>query len=306
MSADLSVRVGSLFLKNPVMTASGTFGYGLEYQSLADVSELGGICTKGLSPKPRAGNAPPRIVETPGGMLNAIGLSNVGVDAFVADKLPRLREIGAVVVANAFGETEEEYEIVCRRLSAPDVAGVAAVELNLSCPNTEAGGLEFGIDAARAAALVARCRRATPLPLWVKLSPETGDLAGVARACEGAGADALTVMNTIRGMVIDVYTRRAALSRGAGGLSGPAIKPLAVRLVRDVHRAVSIPVVGIGGISTWKDVVEFLLAGATAIQVGTACFVDPLAPWKCVEGLSSFCEKNGVAARDLIGAVLEG
>lgn len=304
MTADLSVTVGSLRLANPVLTASGTFGYGLDYQDLADVARLGGICTKGISPLPRAGNPPPRIVETPGGMLNAIGLSNVGAEAFVAEKLPALRALGAVVVVNVFGESEEEYEIVCRRLSAPDANGIAALELNLSCPNTEAGGLEFGIDARRAAALVARCRKITKLPLWVKLSPEAGDLAGVARACEEVGADALTVMNTIRGMVIDIKTRRAVLSRGAGGLSGPAIKPLAVRLVRDVAHAVRIPVVGIGGISTWKDVVEFLLAGATAIQVGTACFVDPLAPWKCIDGLARYCEEQGIAARELIGAMV--
>ncbi len=306
MTADLSVAVGKVALRNPVLTASGTFGYGIEYRDLADVSQLGGICTKGLSPKPRAGNAPPRIVETPAGMLNAIGLSNVGVDAFVAEKLPVLRDLGALVVANVFGETEEEYLAVCRRLSASDAHGVAALELNLSCPNTEAGGLEFGVDAHRASALVARCRSTTTLPLWVKLSPEAADLAGVSRACEAAGADALTVMNTIRGMAIDVHTRRAVLSRGAGGLSGPAIKPLAVRLVRDVSRAVKIPVVGIGGISTWKDVVEFVLAGATAIQVGTACFVDPLAPWKCIEGLQRFCDEQKTNARDLVGAMLEG
>jgi dihydroorotate dehydrogenase (NAD+) catalytic subunit len=298
---DLSVRVGALTLANPVLTASGTFGYGLEFQPFFDIARLGGICTKGLSLHPRDGNAPPRIAETASGMLNAIGLANVGVDAFIADKLPGLRAVGATVVANIFASAIPEFVELAARLDP--VPGVAALELNISCPNVHQGGLEFGKDPRAAAEVTRAVRGASRLPLWVKLSPEAGDPAAVARACVDAGADAVTVMNTIRGMAIDHRTRRVVLANRTGGLSGPAIKPLALRLVYEVARAVSVPVIGIGGISTWQDAAEFLLAGATAIQVGTASFINPRAAIEVVEGLAAYCEAEGCDAKDLVGAL---
>jgi len=304
MARDLAVRVGALTLVNPVLTASGTFGYGLEFQPFFDIARLGGICTKGLSLRPRDGNAPVRIAETPAGMLNAIGLANVGVDAFIADKMPALRAARATVVANIFASSVPEFvELAARLDPVPDVA---ALELNISCPNVHQGGLEFGKDARAAAEVTKAVRGASRLPLWVKLSPEAGDPAAVARACvDEGGADAVTVMNTIRGMAIDHRTRRIVLGNRTGGLSGPAIKPLALRLVYEVSRAVSVPVIGIGGISTWQDAVEFLLAGATAIQVGTASFVNPRAAIEVVEGLAAYCEEQGCDAKDLVGALRE-
>lgn len=303
MAPDLSVRVGALTLRNPVLTASGTFGYGLEFLPFFDIAKLGGICTKGLSLLRRDGNAPARICETPAGMLNAIGLANVGVDAFIADKMPGLRAAGATVVANIFASSIPDFETLAARLDP--IPDVAALELNISCPNVHEGGLEFGKDPKAAAAVTKAVRAASKLPLWVKLSPEAGDPCEVARACVAEGADAITVMNTIRGMAIDHRTRRIVLAHKTGGLSGPAVKPLALRLVYEVSRAVKVPVIGIGGISTWQDTVEFLLAGATAIQVGTASFVNPLAASEAVDGLAAYCAERGCNARDLIGA-LEG
>lgn len=301
--ADLTVQVGGLTLSNPILVASGTFGYGLEFLPLFDISRLGGICTKGLSLRPREGNPPPRICETPSGMLNAIGLANVGVERFIEEKMPGLRAAGARVVANVFGTSVAELTELASRLDP--VAGLAALELNVSCPNVAKGGLEFGRDPALAAEVTRAVRAATRLPLWVKLSPEAADVATVARAIADAGADAVSVMNTIRGMAIDARTRRRVLANGTGGLSGPAIKPLALRFVHEVWRArVGIPIVGIGGISTWQDAVEFLLAGATAVQVGTATFVDPLASIKVLEGLGAYCDSERVAARDLTGALV--
>jgi dihydroorotate dehydrogenase (NAD+) catalytic subunit len=296
---DLGVTIGSLALKNPILTASGTFGYGLEYDDFFDVGELGGICTKGLSLEPRAGNEPHRIAETAAGMLNAIGLANVGVEAFCRDKLPTLRARGVTVIANVFATTVDDFVRLVERLDSED--GVAAIELNVSCPNVDKGGLEFGCDPVAAARVTAATRARTKLPLWVKMSPEAGDLKGVGRACEDAGADALTAINTIRGLSIDVRTRVPRLKNRTGGLSGPAIKPLALRMVWDLARAVKIPIVGIGGIATGEDAVEFLLAGATAVQVGTASFADPLASKKVLAGLEAYCREAGQSPKDLVG-----
>jgi dihydroorotate dehydrogenase (NAD+) catalytic subunit len=299
---DLSVDVGGgLRLRNPVLTASGTFGYGLEYDAWFDVAELGGICTKGLSLEPRRGNDPVRIWETSAGMLNAIGLANVGVEAFCRDKLPKLRERGVTVVPNIFATTVDDFARLAERLDREP--GIAALELNVSCPNVAHGGLEFGCDPAAAARVTAAVRAVTRLPVWVKMSPEAGDLAGVGRACEAAGADALTAINTIRGLAVDVERRRARLANKTGGLSGPALKPIALRMVWELHRAVKIPIIGIGGIATWRDAVEFLLAGATAVQVGTASFADPLAAKKVLDGLRAYCVEHRATPSELVGAI---
>ncbi len=296
---DLSVQVGPTTLKNPVLTASGTFGYALEYDDFFDVGELGGICTKGLSLLPRAGNKPDRIAETAAGMLNAIGLANVGVEAFCTEKLPKLRERKVTVIANIFATTIPDFVTLAERLDREE--GVTAVELNVSCPNVDKGGLEFGVDPAAAARVTEAVRKATRLPVWVKMSPEAGDLRGVGIACQEAGADALTAINTIRGLSIDVRTWRPRIANKTGGLSGPALKPIALRMVWELSRAVKIPVIGIGGIANAEDAVEFLLAGATAVQVGTASFADPLAAKKTLDGLAAYCAERGLAARDLIG-----
>jgi dihydroorotate dehydrogenase (NAD+) catalytic subunit len=298
-AVDLSVKVGALTLANPVLTASGTFGYGLEYDDFFDVSILGGICTKGLSLEPRAGNPPARICETAAGMLNAIGLANVGVEAFCRDKLPILRQRRVTVIANVFATTVPDFVRLAERLDREE--GVAAIELNVSCPNVDKGGLEFGCDPAAAARVTAAVRAVTRLPVWVKMSPEAGDMRAVGRACEDAGADALTAINTIRGLSIDPRTWRPRLANRTGGLSGPALKPLALRMVWELSRAVKIPVIGIGGIASADDAVEFLLAGAVAVQVGTASFADPLASKKVLDGLAAYCEARGASPRDLVG-----
>jgi len=301
MSVDLSVQVGAVTLKNPVMTASGTFGYALEYDEFFDVAELGAICTKGLSLEPRAGNPPHRICETAAGMLNAIGLANVGVEAFCRDKLPTLRARKVGVVANVFATTIDDFSRLARRLDGEE--GILAVELNVSCPNVDKGGLEFGCDPVAAARVTEACRAATKLPLWVKMSPEAGDPKAVGLACQEAGADALTAINTIRGLSLDVHTWKPRLANRTGGLSGPALKPIALRIVWELARTVKIPVIGIGGIATTDDAVEFLLAGATAVQVGTANFADPLASKKVLDGLAAYCAERSITARELIGAM---
>ena len=297
--SDLAVEIGALTLKNPVLTASGTFGYGLEYDDFFDVAELGGICTKGLSLEVRPGNPPDRICETAAGMLNAIGLANVGVEAFCRDKLPILRRRGVTVIANIFATTVEDFVALARRVDAEE--GVAAIELNVSCPNVDKGGLEFGCDPAAAARVTAAVRAVTKLSLWVKMSPEAGDLRGVGLACQEAGADALTAINTIRGLAIDTRTWKARLANRTGGLSGPALKPLALRMVWDLARSVKIPIIGIGGIATGEDAIEFLLAGASAVQVGTASFADPLASKKVLAEVETYCAERSLTARDLIG-----
>jgi len=300
-----SVKVGQLTFKNPVLTASGCFGYGLEFDDFFDVATLGGICTKGLSLLPRPGNAPDRICETPAGMLNAIGLANVGVEAFCTEKLPTLRERGVTVIANIFATSIDDFVTLAKRLDCE--TGIAAVELNVSCPNVTHGGIEFGRDPKMAAQVTAAVRAATKLPVWVKMSPEAGDLVGVARACEAEGADAITAINTIRGMVIDVDKMRPKLKNRTGGLSGPALRPIAVRMVYDLVGALKIPVVGIGGISSARDALEFLLAGAKAVQIGTASFKDPEAGRRIAEGIAAYCAKHEVSVEELIGkARVEG
>jgi len=296
---DQSVHVGSLELKNPVLTASGTFGYGLEYSDFLDLRELGGVCTKGLSLLPRAGNPPERICETPAGMLNAIGLANVGVEAFCAEKLPELVARGVTVVANVFATSRSEFAELAQRLDRE--AGVAALELNVSCPNVSHGGIQFGMSAELSAELTRAVRDVTDKPVWVKMSPEAPDIVGVARACQEAGAQAITAINTIRGMAIDPDRMTVKLANRTGGLSGPAIRPIAVRIVWDLVGALDIPVIGIGGIATARDALEFLLAGATAVQVGTANFSDPAAAHRIVQGVREYCARRNLSVRELIG-----
>ena len=300
MSAALETRLGPLALKNPIVPASGTFGYGLEFTDFVDLSKLGAFCTKGLSLQPPAGNPPPRICETPAGMLNAIGLQNVGVKVFVEEKLPRLRELGATVIANVWGDTEDDYVAVVGALEG--VADVAAVELNISCPNVEKGGMLFGNSPPATASLVSRVRAATRRTLVVKLSPNAPDLVESARAARDAGADVLSLVNTFVGMAIDPVTARPRLSFGTGGLSGPAIKPLALRMVFQVARALpGVPLMGIGGISDLSDVLEFLAAGASAVQVGTANFRDPGICGRLVDELAAHCRDRNTTVAELVG-----
>ncbi len=288
----LAVNIGDLRLKNPVLTASGTFGYGLEFTRFFDISKLGGFCTKGLSLEPMPGNAPERIAETPAGMLNAIGLENVGTEQFLNDKLPLLEAYDTHVIGNIFGKTIEEFIAIVKRLNP--YPKVSAYELNISCPNIEQGGIEFGHDRVQTDRVVRAVIRVSDKPVWVKLSPNVTDVGVFARTCEDAGADAVSLVNTFVGMSVDVHRRRAVLSNRTGGLSGPAIRPLAVRLVYEVSQAVEIPVIGIGGIGTAQDALEFMLAGATAIQVGTANFHDPLASLKIVQGLQDYCQEQQI------------
>jgi dihydroorotate dehydrogenase (NAD+) catalytic subunit len=303
MSVTCAVRVGALSLANPIMAASGTFGYGLDLADFCPPEQLGALVTKGLSPKPRLGNPTPRIVETAAGMINAIGLQNIGVESFCCDVLAALAARGATVVVNVFGETMPQYLEVIERCERE--RGIAAYELNVSCPNVSAGGMEFGHDAAQLERLTAACRAGTGRPLWVKLSPNAPDLIGAARAAVSGGADALTLINTVRAMAVDAGARRPVLATGCGGLSGPAIKPIALRMVWEVHRALpETPLVGIGGIESGRDVAEFLLVGASAVQVGTAIFRDPRAPLRILEEFRTFCEGHGVHdAGDLIGGL---
>ncbi|HEY6051755.1 MAG TPA: dihydroorotate dehydrogenase [Thermoanaerobaculia bacterium] len=303
VTGSLAVKLGPLELSNPILTASGTFGYGLEFQDFVDLSRLGGICTKGLSLDPHAGNPPARIWETPSGMLNAIGLQNVGIRVFLEEKLPRLRELGATVIANVWGDVEEDYVAVVRALE--DAEGLAAVELNISCPNVERGGMLFGNSPPATASLVKKVRAATRRPLIVKLSPNAPDLVESARAARDAGADVLSLVNTFVGMAIDPETARPRLSFGTGGLSGPAIRPLAVRMVYQVAKALpSTPLIGIGGIADLSDVLEFLAAGATAVQVGTSNFRDPAVSGRLVDELAAYCAARRVSVRDLVGRAL--
>ena len=302
MKVNLSVDVAGMALRNPIMTASGTFGYGAEFAPYMDLQSIGAIVTKGLSLRPQAGNDTPRIIETPAGMLNAIGLQNVGIDAFVEKKVPFLRTVNTPCIANFFGNTVEEYAEMARRLDAiPEVAGL---EMNISCPNVKCGGIQFGSDPASAATVVAACRAVCNKPLIVKLSPNVTDVVAMARACVDAGADSLSLINTLVGMAIDVKTRRPVLANTTGGLSGPAIKPVALRMVWQVAQAVKVPLIGIGGIMSATDVVEFLLAGATAVQVGTASFVTPGIAQTIAEDLEQWMQANGVHdVRELIGGL---
>ncbi len=293
MSVALATRVGALALANPVMAASGTYGYGLDLLDFCPPEKLGGFVSKGLSPLPRAGNRPPRTVETAAGMINSIGLQNIGVEAFCRDVLPALRARGAVAVVNVFGERPQAYAEVIARCELEQ--GVAGYELNVSCPNVSAGGMEFGHDPAQLERLTALCRRETARPLWVKLSPNAPSLLDTARAAVAGGADALTLINTLRAIAIGAAARRPVLGTAYGGLSGPAIKPIALRMVWDVHRALpEVPLVGIGGIESGRDAVEFLLAGASAVQVGTAIFRDPAAPLRIASEIARWCAEHGV------------
>ncbi len=292
---DLSVDLGrGLALKNPVMTASGTFAYGEEASKYFDISLLGAIVVKGISLEPRQGNPPPRIVETPSGMLNSIGLQNVGVDLFLSEKLPFLEERGATVVVNILGSSTEEYLRVAELLS-PD-SRISALEVNISCPNVKEGGVQFGMNPDTASGLISSLRETTDLHLMVKLTPNYGDIAGMARAVEDAGADSLSLINTITGMVIDVGKKKPVLGSVVGGLSGPAIRPVALRMVYEAAGAVDIPVVGIGGISETDDALQFLIAGAAAVQVGTATFLDPGVPVNILEGVRSYMKDEGMSA----------
>ncbi len=302
-SPDLSFELAGVTFKNPVLTASGCFGYGAEQDGLCDISRLGGICTKGLSLAPRPGNPPPRIRETVAGMLNSIGLENIGIDAFIEEKVPLLTGVDTVVVANLFGVAVEDYARLCAR--ADDCGRIDAVELNISCPNVHEGGVEFGVDPVMAAKVTAAARRSTSKPVIVKLSPNAGDrIVSVARAVEEEGADAVSLINTISGMAVDVRSRRPWIAKTYGGLSGPAIRPIALRMVHLVAGSVKMPLIGIGGISTWEDAAAFVLAGASAVQVGTACFVDPSAPERMASGLAEWVAEQGASSvSELVGAL---
>ena len=299
---DLSVQIGSLTLKNPLIAASGCFGYGVEYADTFDISTLGGIATKGLFLAEREGHPPPRVVETPAGMLNAIGLQGIGVHRFIEEKLPELRARNATVIVNVCGSSLDEYVEVSRVVS--DAEGVAAIELNISCPNIKEGGIQFGCSLTGTFEVVSAVRKVTKLPLIPKLTPNVTDVASFARAAEDAGADAVSLVNTFLAMVIDIETRRPKLSNIVGGLSGPAIRPIAVRMVYECHQMVKIPVIGMGGIADARDALEFMIAGAAAVQVGTANFVDPFIWPKLVSGITEYLDRHQIhRIADVVGTM---
>ena len=299
---DLSVRLGPLVLKNPLIAASGCFGYGVEYRDVVDLASLGAVCVKGLFLTEREGHVPPRIVETPGGMINAIGLQGIGVHRFVKERLPELRETGATVFVNVCGVTIDEYAEVSRVLS--DAEGVAAIELNISCPNIKEGGIQFGCSLNGTYDVVSAVKKVTRLPVIPKLTPNVTSPAAFARAAEDAGADAISLVNTFLAMAIDVETRRPKLSNVMGGLSGPAIRPIAVRMVYECRQQVKIPIIGMGGIMDARDTLEFMIAGADAVQIGTANFVDPFVWGKVLDGLHAYMERHGIARlADIVGTV---
>jgi dihydroorotate dehydrogenase (NAD+) catalytic subunit len=299
---DLSVDFAGIKLKNPVLTASGTFGYGEEYREFVDLNRLGGVIVKGVSLRPIKGNPSPRIWETPSGMLNAIGLENPGVDVFIDKKMPYLRKFDTAVIVNVFGYSSEEYVGVVERLDG--VPGVSGLEVNISCPNVKAGGMAFGTDVKATFALLSAVRKATKLPLIAKLSPNVTDVAEFARAARDAGCQGLSLINTLLGMAIDIQCRKPRLANGTGGLSGPAIRPVAVRMVWQTAKAVSLPIIGMGGIATGEDALEFIMAGASAVAVGTANFVNPRATLDVVKGIEMFMHEQGVGSiRDLVGKV---
>ncbi len=302
---DLSADIGPLRLKNPLISGSGCFGYGVEYARAVPLDTLGAVCVKGLFLAPREGHPPERIVETPSGMLNAIGLQGIGVHRFVAEKLPELRALGATVIVNVCGSTLDEYVEVARVLS--DAEGVGALELNISCPNIKEGGIHFGCSLTGTNAVVSAVRKVTKLPLIPKLTPNVTDVASFARAAEEAGADAVSLVNTFLAMAIDVETRRPKLSNIMGGLSGPAIRPIAVRMVYECSRFVRIPIIGIGGIASAQDALEFIIAGASAVQIGTANFVDPFIWTKLLDGITDYMRRHGIARlADLVGSIDTG
>jgi dihydroorotate dehydrogenase (NAD+) catalytic subunit len=300
----MAINSGGIEFRNPVLTASGTFGYAREFEGLNDLRAIGGLVTKGISPKPRFGNRTPRICETAAGMLNSIGLENVGVEGFERDKLPYLRDCGAKVLVNFFGTTFDEYVDCGARLDRLD--GVDGLEMNVSCPNIKAGGIEFGTDPRVLRDLVRACREVVKKPLWIKLTPNTSDIVALAKACADGGADGLSIINTITGMAIDARTRRPKIATIFGGLSGPAIKPIALRMVYQVRRAgVPLPISGIGGIQDATDAIEFFLAGASTVQVGTQSFIDPDASGGIVRQLAERLAADGISdVRELVGALI--
>ena len=298
---DMKVNLAGVELKNPIVVASGTFGFGREYAQFYDLGELGGICAKGLTLHRREGNPAPRIAETPMGILNSVGLQNPGVDAFIEHELPFMRQYDTKVIANISGNTPEEYGIMCEKLSA---AGVDMIEVNISCPNVKAGGLAYGTRPELAAEVTEMAKKHSTVPVMVKLSPNVTDITEIARAVEAAGADAVSLINTLRGMRIDINTRRPVLKMNTGGMSGPAVLPVAVRMVWEVANAVNIPILGMGGVSKGEDAAQMMLAGATAVAVGTACIADPFAPVNVRKGLEAICEKQGLASvSELTGGV---
>ena len=300
-NVDMSVTLAGVTLKNPVVVASGTFGFGREYNQFYDLGELGGICAKGLTLHRREGNPAPRIAETPMGILNSVGLQNPGVDAFIEEELPFLRQFDTKVIANISGNTPEEYGVMWEKLSE---AQVDMIEVNISCPNVKAGGLAYGTRPELAAEVTGIAKAHSAVPVMVKLSPNVTDVTEIARAVEGAGADAVSLINTLRGMRIDVNTRRPILKQNTGGLSGPAVLPVAVRMVWEVSGAVQIPVLGMGGVATAEDAAQLMLAGASAVAVGTACFADPYAPLKVRDGLAALAARQGLEqVSQLTGAV---
>lgn len=299
---DMTVEIAGIKMRNPVMTASGTFGYGEEFAEYMDLESIGALITKGLSLKPKAGNNTPRIVETPGGMLNAIGLQNVGIEAFIAKKLPFLQGVNTPVIVNLYGNSLEEYGELAARVDS--LEGVAGVEVNISCPNVKQGGIVFGTDPAAARQVVELVRKSTSKPLIVKLSPNVTDIVSMAKACVDAGAEALSLINTLTGMAIDLNSRRPVLANVTGGLSGPAIKPVALRMVWQVAKAVKVPVIGIGGIMSATDALEFILAGAAAVQIGTASFLTPAASQEIAKGMEKWLLENRIGSiRELTGSL---
>ncbi len=297
---DLSVRLGRITLKNPVLVASGTFGYGEEYAELIDLNELGGIMVKAVTLEPREGNPPPRLAETPAGLLNAIGLENPGVEVFLKEKLPFLRGFQTAIIVNIAGEKEEEYLRLAERLN--QAKGISALEVNISCPNVKEKGLIFGTDPEQTSSLVKKLREITDIPLIVKLTPNVTDITQTARACEEAGAEALSLINTVLGMSIDVETRKPKLGNITGGLSGPAIRPIAVRMVWQTFQKVNLPLIGMGGITDAEDALEFILAGASAVAIGTANFIDPKTALEVIEGIKQYMQVKGIKNfKDLIG-----
>jgi dihydroorotate dehydrogenase (NAD+) catalytic subunit len=297
---DLTTHLGGLTLKNPVMTASGTYGFGEEYAAFYDPSRLGAITVKGITPLPRRGNPVPRVAETPSGMLNAVGLENPGLEAFLTTYLPRLAKLKTPIIVNISGFSLDDYALLASAM--PEDSCIAAVEVNISCPNIKQGGLAFGTDPRSAEEVLRVTRKNTKLPLIAKLTPNVTDIVTLAKAVENGGADMISLINTLLGMRIDIKTQKPILGNTMGGLSGPAVLPVAVRMVYQVYKAVRVPIIGMGGISTWQDAVEFMLAGATAVSIGTANFVNPLAPLEIIEGLTEYCRQAGFAAvRELVG-----
>jgi dihydroorotate dehydrogenase (subfamily 1) family protein len=300
--ANLNVAIGELHLKNPVMTASGTFGYGLEYTDFMDISKLGGVFVKGTTIHPREGNPYPRMAETPSGMLNAVGLQNKGADYFIREIYPKINDFDTHMIVNVSGSTIEEYVACAEKIN--ELSGIPAIELNISCPNVKRGGMAFGTSCAGASEVVKAVRRVYQKTLIVKLSPNVTDITEIARTAEAEGADAVSLINTLLGMAIDAERRKPVLSTITGGLSGPCVKPIALRMVLQTYKSVKIPIIGMGGIADWKDAVEFMLAGASAIQIGTCNFIDPAISEKVISGIDDYLNRHGFgSAKELIGAL---